>query len=210
MKILLVDDHALFTDGLKSILEQSGLFEMVRSTNRATDAIRMLRNQAFDLVLLDVDMPDRSGPEVLRDIRSEFPTMPVIMVSMHMERGIIQQVRKDGASGYVLKNAGKEEFLVAIQKVAGGGMYFSSELMDRWMAREAEADPTQKGRAALSERELEIIRLLSEGLTSQEIADRLFLSVRTVETHRKSILDKLELKNVAGLIRYAFEHRLIT
>jgi DNA-binding NarL/FixJ family response regulator len=115
MKILLVDDHALFTDGLKSILEQSGLFEMVRSTNRATDAIRMLRNQTFDLVLLDVDMPDRSGPEVLRDIRSEFPTLPVIMVSMHMERGIIQQVRKDGASGYVLKNAGKEEFLVAIQ-----------------------------------------------------------------------------------------------
>lgn len=210
MKILLVDDHALFTDGLKSILEQSGLFEMVRSTNRATDAIRMLRNQTFDLVLLDVDMPDRSGPEVLRDIRSEFPTMHVIMVSMHMEHGIIQQVRKDGASGYVLKNAGKEEFLVAIQKVAGGGIYFSSELMQDWITREAEADPTQKGRAALSERELEIIRLLSEGLTSQEIADRLFISMRTVETHRKNILDKLELRNVAGLIRYAFEHRLIT
>jgi DNA-binding NarL/FixJ family response regulator len=82
--------------------------------------------------------------------------------------------------------------------------------MQDWITREAEADPTQKGRAALSERELEIIRLLSEGLTSQEIADRLFISMRTVETHRKNILDKLELRNVAGLIRYAFEHRLIT
>lgn len=203
-KILLVDDHQLFMQGLKSLLDAQEGLEISGLLTSGVEAIRFLQNQPVDLVLLDYQMPDMDGIETLKAIRKRFPGIKAMLVSMHKNAHLIKEWMAAGGEGFVLKTADKQEFVHAVRTVLSGGKYFSSELLEE-ILKAPSMDP---GKETLTDREKEIVKEICLGLSTQEIADKLFISYRTVETHRKNLMDKLEMKNLASLVRWAMQNGL--
>ena len=203
IRVLICDDHALVRSGLHKLLECEPDLEVVGEAANAEEAIERSRTDRPDVLLLDVVMPGRSGIDALPDILSAAPGTKVLMLSMQDDPAYVRQSFAAGASGYVLKDAADTELVEAIHTVAGGRRYVHPLLGARLAAAEATAE-TQTVRDPLSEREHQVLRLLALGHTNQEIAKQLFLSVRTVETHRARIVQKLGLKTRAEIVRYAF------
>jgi two-component system response regulator NreC len=207
-RVLIVDDHAVVRSGLKLVLESEEDIEPVGEAGSARDAIFEARSTKPDVILLDVVMPDQSGIEVIPTLLKENPEAKVLVLSMQDDPQYVREAFAAGASGYVLKEAADNEVVTAVREVAGGGRYVHPELGARLVAaesnerRRAEEDP-------LSEREGEVLRLLALGHTNQEIAKQLFISVRTAETHRAHIMQKLRLSNRAELVRYALDRGLL-
>jgi len=200
-RVLIVDDHAVVRSGLKLVLESEEGIEPVGEAGSARDAIFEARSTKPDVILLDVVMPDQSGIEVIPTLLKENPEAKVLVLSMQDDPQYVREAFAAGASGYVLKEAADREVVAAVREVAAGGRYVHPELGARLVTaeseerRRAEEDP-------LSERESDVLRLLALGHTNQEIAKQLFISVRTAETHRSHIMQKLRLSSRAELVRY--------
>jgi two-component system response regulator NreC len=208
IRVLIVDDHAVVRSGLKLVLGAEEGIEPVGEAGTARDAIFEARALKPDVILLDVVMPDQSGLEIIPALLKENPEAKILVLSMQDDPQYVREALGAGASGYVLKEAADNEVVAAVREVAGGGRYVHPELGARLVAaeseerRRAEEDP-------LSERESEVLRLLALGHTNQEIAKQLYISVRTAETHRAHIMQKLRLSSRAELVRYALERGLL-
>jgi two-component system, NarL family, response regulator NreC len=208
IRILIVDDHAVVRAGLRMLIDAQDDLEAVGEAGSARDAIFQARSLKPDVVLMDVVMPDQSGLEVLPRLLEEHPQAKVLVLSMQDEPQYVRQAFAAGANGYVLKEAADTEVVSAIRLVAHGGNYVHPTLgarlvaADAAAARRAEEDP-------LSEREHEVLRLLALGHTNQEISKQLYISVRTAETHRAHIMQKLRLSSRADLVRYALEQGML-
>jgi two-component system response regulator NreC len=208
IEVVLVDDHAVVRSGLRLLLEKQNDIEVVGEAGNAKDAIFRARALKPDVMLLDVVMPGESGIEVLPKLLKESPETRVLVLSMQDDPSYVREAFAAGASGYVLKEAADEEVVSAVREIADGGRYVHPALGARLVAAEAEeraaaeADP-------LSEREREVLRLLALGHTNQEIAEQLYISVRTAESHRAHIMQKLRLSTRAELVRYALTHGLL-
>jgi two-component system, NarL family, response regulator NreC len=203
-----VDDHAVVRSGLKLVLDADDGIEPVGEAGTARDAIFEARSLKPDVILLDVVMPDQSGLDIIPTLLHENPDTKILVLSMQDDPRYVREAFDAGASGYVLKEAADREVVAAVREVAGGGRYVDPELGARLVAaesaerRRAEEDP-------LSEREGEVLRLLALGHTNQEIAKQLYISVRTAETHRAHIMQKLRLSSRAELVRYAIDRGLL-
>lgn len=208
IRVVLVDDHAVVRTGLRLLLESQADVEVVGEAGNATDAVFRARALKPDVILLDVVMPGESGIEVLPKLLQEAPDTRVLVLSMQDDPSYVREAFAAGASGYVLKEAADEEVVAAVRDIAAGGSYVHPALGARMVAADAqeraaaEADP-------LSEREREVLRLLALGHTNQEIAEQLYISVRTAESHRAHIMQKLSLSTRAELVRYALSHGLL-
>jgi two-component system, NarL family, response regulator NreC len=209
IKVVIVDDHAVVRSGLRLLLDAHEEIEVVGEAGNAKDAMFRARALKPDVMLLDVVMPGASGIEVLPELLKESPETKVLILSMQDDPSYVREAFGAGASGYVLKEAADEEVVSAVREIAKGGRYVHPTLGARMVAAEAEeraaveADP-------LSEREREVLRLLALGHTNQEIAQELYISVRTAESHRAHIMQKLRLATRAELVRYALSHGLLS
>jgi DNA-binding NarL/FixJ family response regulator len=207
-RVLIVDDHAVVRAGLKLLVDGQQDLETIGEAGSAREAIFEARSLKPDVVLLDVVMPDQNGIEIVPQLLKENPESKVLVLSMQDEPRYVREAFEAGASGYVLKEAADSEVVAAIREVAGGGRYVHPELGARLVAAESE----ERKRAEddpLSEREREVLRLLALGHTNQEIAKQLYISVRTAETHRAHIMQKLRLQSRAELVRYALDQGLL-
>ncbi|MGH2972407.1 MAG: response regulator [Gaiellaceae bacterium] len=207
-RILVVDDHAVVRKGLRLVLEAEDDLEPVGEAGNARDAVFQARALKPDVILLDVVMPERSGLDVLPQLLHEHPEVKVLILSMQDDPQYVRQAFAAGASGYVLKEAADTDVVTAIREVAAGGRYVHPELGARLIAADAEA-ARRAAEDPLSEREGEVLRLLALGHTNQEIAKKLYISVRTAETHRAHIMQKLGLQTRAELVSYALSHGLL-
>lgn len=209
-KILLaiVDDHQIVIDGLKSLLLGYEGFEVVLESNHPEKVAALLAQHSVDILLTDVMMPVMNGAELAKTVRQQFPHIKILALSMSGQGELVNQMIEDAdISGYVLKNIGKQELLAALEKIAGGGIYFSQEVLDE-MTRASEIKKENE-EVNLTAREIEIIQLIEKEYSNKQIADTLFLSERTVETHRKNIFRKTKANSLIGLIKYAYEMKLI-
>ena len=208
IRVVLVDDHAVVRSGLRLLLEAEEDIEVVGEGGNAKDAIFRARALKPDVILLDVVMPGESGIDVLPQLLEESPESKVLVLSMQDDPSYVREAFGAGANGYVLKEAADEEVVAAVREIAAGGRYVHPALGARMVTADAEeraaaaADP-------LSEREREVLRLLALGHTNQEIAEQLYISVRTAESHRAHIMQKLRLSTRAELVRYALTHGLL-
>jgi DNA-binding NarL/FixJ family response regulator len=207
--ILIADDHRIMVDGLSRILkEQKGIGNIYTAFD-GKEAVTQALNQTLDCVILDINMPVLNGIEAAKLIKKQKPHLKLIMVSMLCDAAIVTKALKAGADAFIIKNTGEEELLKAIGKVMKNEKYISAELSYNLLHALNKSGEKESPEIHLTQRELEIIRYIAEGLTAHEIADRLFISHRTVDTHRKNILQKLHLKNIAALTKYAADNNLL-
>jgi two-component system response regulator NreC len=208
VRVLIVDDHAVVRSGLRLVLEAEEDVEPVGEAGTARDAIFQNRALKPDVILLDVVLPDQSGLDAIPTLLHERPDAKVLVLSMQDDPQYVKQAFASGASGYVLKEAADTEVVAAVREVANGGRYVHPELGARLVAAETEAAKRAE-EDPLSDREREVLRLLALGHTNQEIAKQLYISVRTAETHRAHIMQKLRLSSRAELVRYALAQGLL-
>lgn len=210
INIIIADDHQMFIDGIKSLLEQQQDIAIVGEALNGTDLMAILRKVQADIVLMDINMPGMDGVEATRQIRREHIEVKVLALTMYNTREFVASLLGAGASGYILKNTGKEELLAAIHALKNGSTYFSGAVTKRIMeSMQGKRSSIFDGVIELTVREKEVLKLIALEHTSQEIAKKLFLSVNTIETHRKNLLSKLNLKNTAGLVKYAIQHGVL-
>ena len=208
MRILIVDDHPIFRAGLKETLAKESDVEFVGEADNGHKALQLARKQRWDVVVLDITMPGKGGLEVLQELRRERPKLPVLVLSAHPEEQLALRLLKAGAAGYLTKDKAPQVLIAAVRKVLRGGRYISESLAEK--AVQALASPTTKPlHEALSDREYQVMRMIAAGKAVKEIAKELFLSVRTVSTYRTRVLDKMNMKTNAELIRYALQNKLV-
>lgn len=214
IRIMIADDHQLVIDGLKSLLKSDEGIEIIAEANNGLDLMQQLELMSADIALLDINMPRMNGLETMAAIRKDYPDTRVIILSMHNERAIVQRLIDLGASGYVLKNADRKELVEAIRQVASGQKYFSGEVTMNLLQNNtnSKGHPSRANSELpeLTRRETEILKLVAEGLSNKEVSERLFISHRTVDTHRTNIMRKVGVSNVAGLIRFAIRNGFLS
>ncbi len=209
ISVLLVDDHQIIIDGLKSLLSNSGEIAVVGEANNGRETLRILDLMGIDIVLLDIDMPVLNGIDTLKEIRRLGSAVKVIILSMHNEAGMIKSLINLGANGYLLKSSSQEEVVSAIRKVAAGQSYFSTEVTLSLLNKPQNKLHFDQQTELLTDRETEIVRLIAEGFSNKEIGEKLFISHRTVDTHRTNLMKKLNVSNIAGLISYAIKNGMV-
>lgn len=209
MKILIVDDHAIVRRGLRQLLSDEFGDVQFGEAGNAAEALEQSHRAAWDVIILDISMPGRSGLDVLKEIKKEQPGVPVLVLSMHPEDQLATRALKAGASGYMTKESATEELVGAVSKVLAGGNYVSpnlAELLARDLGRETgDVDLHER----LSDREYEVMIMIASGKSVSEIAEELSLSVKTISTYRTRVLDKVHMKSNAELARYAIKHGLV-
>ncbi|MES2590976.1 MAG: response regulator transcription factor [Bacteroidota bacterium] len=211
IKIFILDDHKMLIDGLEALLMNELDYELIGTAQSAKDALALINKNVPDIILSDINMPEMNGIEFTRELKKNYPAVKVIALSMFSEQSTISEMLDAGASGYILKNTGKKELLNALQKVAEGGMFFSDEVSAEMMKAMSERGRKKEEAATifLTKREKEIVQLIAKEYSNAKIAEALFISERTVETHRKNIFQKANTKTVVGLIKFAIENKLI-
>jgi len=210
IKILIADDHQIIVDGLKALLDEMEGIRVVTTASNGREALDMLKLFPVDLILMDIDMPVMDGLQATRIIKEKNNAPYIIILSMHLQKGMIEDLINLGVDGYLLKDSDKEQLANAIFQVASGKKYFGPNVTLTLL----EDDTSQKSKSPdgsidLTERELEILKLITEGYTNKEIGERLFISHRTVDTHRTNMMKKLDVNNVAGLISYAIRNGIV-
>jgi two-component system response regulator NreC len=208
IKVLLVDDHQIIIDGLKSLLKNNAEFQVAGEAGNGREALRILDLIEIDVVLMDIDMPVLNGIDTLKEINRRKSGQKVIILSMHNEAGMIKSLIDIGASGYLLKSCSQEELITAIQKVVGGQSYFSTDVTLALLKPASSSNPETRNEL-LTDRETEILKLIAAGFSNKEIGDKLFISHRTVDTHRTNLMKKLDVSNIAGLISYAIKNGIV-
>ena len=214
IRILIIDDHPLFREGIKSLIARNPGFEVVGEAGNGRKGLRMARELKPDLVVMDISLPDKSGIDLTRDIRSHLSETRVIIVSMHSKIDYITEAFRAGASGYMVKESAVGTLIQGLKAVSRGEYYLDSSFSHNVVKKlmefpEKEAKITDARYDTLTPREQQVMRLLAEGISTKEIAERLFISRKTVENHRTSIMSKLELHGTIELIRYAARLGLI-
>lgn len=208
-KCLIVDDHPILRKGIRDLLLQEGACATIVEVDNAASALLEVRREPWDLLILDVALPDKHGLEVLKEVKLLRPTLPVLMLSLYPEREFALRAFKAGASGYLTKDRAPSELLTAVKEIVAGRRYITSSLADQ-MATFLDTGQPAALHDRLSDREMEVLRLLGQGKTVSTIADDIALSVKTISTYRARLLEKLQLRTTADLVRYAVEHHLTT
>ncbi len=214
IKILFADDHAIVRDGLRSLFRSDPGFSIVGEAADGAEAIRLVEENRPDVAVLDISMPNVNGIEATSIIKERFPETKVLILTIHENEEYIQELITAGADGYVLKNAEKKEIFDGVRAVAAGSTFFSSNvskaLLEGLVRSTRNRVPFQiSNEEKLTKRETEVLRLIAEGLTSKQIAERLHLSVTTVNSHRMNIMKKLNIHEIVGLVKYAIQKSLI-
>jgi two-component system nitrate/nitrite response regulator NarL len=204
INLLIADDHQVVIDGLKSLLSLEDDFQVVGEAQNGKMVLEALKDQKIDVVLLDINMPEMDGIETARRMREQHPNVKILILTMYNRPEFIRNIIEVGASGYVLKNAGKDELINSIRKVERGEDYFSLSVTNTLM--DSFKSGTESSKVELTKRERGVLTLIAEANKTSEIAEKLFISTHTVNTHRKNLLSKLNIKNTAGLVRYAIEN----
>jgi two-component system invasion response regulator UvrY len=208
IRIAIADDHAVVRKGLRHLIVEAGDMTVVGEAATGDELLTVLRSSALDVVVLDLSLGVRSGLDLLKHIKSEFPRLPVVILSMHSEDLFAVRALRSGAAGYVEKNSAPEELLMAIRRIARGGTYVSGKIGEKIAADIARGGAAVLPHERLSDRELEVLRLLGSGMSATEIAYSLNLSVKTVSTHRTHLLAKTGLRSNADIVEYVISHGL--
>lgn len=206
-KILIADDHPLMADSIKSLLESNDNIQVVGVAHDGAEAVKKLEVLEVDIALLDIDMPVMNGLDCAKKIKADFPNVKVAILSMHQEKSMISGLMSLGVKGYMLKTIPKEELLLAIETIQRGGEYFNSAVTKVLMDSPSVLDTPLTH--DLSEREIEIVKLIASGLTNPQIGEKLFISPKTVDVHRTNVMKKIGVNNVAGVVRFAFQNGLV-
>jgi DNA-binding NarL/FixJ family response regulator len=211
IRILIADDHQMFIDGLKALLDGHDTCKVIGQAVNGMQVLEFLEKEKADLVLMDVNMSEMDGITATRELKKKHPHIKVLMLTMFTSKDYIEKVLKAGADGYILKNTGKDELNTAIETLISGKSYFTPEVTKKIMEglqgkKTVENDPML---VELTEREKDVLRLIIQGMTTNEIADKLCISFHTVESHRRNLISKLPVKNSAGLVKYAVDHNLV-
>ncbi len=213
IKLIIVDDHRLFREGLVNLLAESDDIEIIAQAENGKHAIEQVEKHKPDIVIMDIGMPEMNGVEATQILKKKYPDLKVIALSMHSEKTYVKEMLEAGASGYFLKNCTYQKFMEGIHAVYEGKMYLSETITEILVNDYINKESTATSDTQLSEltvRELEVLKLFAMGLATKEIADQLFVSIKTIGTHRHNILEKLELKTTADLVKYAIKNKLIT
>ena len=208
ISVLIADDHTVVRQGLKQILSTDKQMSVVAEAANGNEVLRALERVKVDVLILDVTMPGKNGLDTLKEVKRNYPALPVLVLSMHPEDQFAIRMLRAGASGYITKESAPEELVEALRKVCSGGKYVSPQLAEK-LAVFIEDDNTRAPHERLSDREFEILRMLALGKTVTEVADELLLSVKTVSTYRSRVLDKMKMTTNAELTRYALQSGLI-
>jgi DNA-binding NarL/FixJ family response regulator len=214
LKILLVDDHPMIRIGIKSLLEGEKNIVLIDEATDGDECLEKLETNNYDVIIMDIKMPKKTGIDTTKEIVKKYTNAKVLALSMHDEQDYIVKMLQAGAKGYLLKNTTKEELLKAVESVSRGENYFSNDvssiMLSKYIYKEfPSAKKEYKSDVQLTRRETEIIKMISEELTNADIAEKLGISVRTVDTHRRNLLQKLDVKNTAGLVRFALQNGLL-
>jgi two-component system invasion response regulator UvrY len=209
INVLVVDDHALIRKGLKQILDDTSDIRVIGEAETGMEAIRMVRDNKYDMALLDITLPDKYGIDVLKQMKLQCPTLPVLILSMHPDEQYAMRSIKAGASGYMNKQSAPSQLVTAIRKVASGKKYISSELAEQLADDLTNDKPQDVSHKILSNREYQTLCLMAAGKSLSEMADIMSLSAKTVSVYRSRMLEKMQLKNNAEAVRYAINNHLI-
>jgi len=203
IKVFIVDDHYMVIEGIRSLLQNEKGIECVGHAMNASSCLAFLNTMLPDVILMDINLPDTNGIELCREVKTKYPSVQIVGLSSFNQQSFIEKMMESGASGYVLKNATREELCEAIDAVMHGQKYLSEEAVSVIKRNDDSKKPI------LTRREKEVLALIAEGLTNHDIAEKLFISTTTVDTHRKNLLAKFEVKNTATLIRMAAQFQFI-
>jgi|SRR5665213_2732777 len=207
IEILIADDHTIFRDGLKQIIADEADMVVAGEAIDGDDVLQKIRARAWDILILDMSMPGKSGIALIQQIKARRPKLPILILSMYHEKQFAIQAIRAGAAGYITKDSATSQLIVGIRKVCGGGMFMSNAVAEK-LARELDGSENSLPHTTLSGREFQILQMLVEGKKPSQIADTLSLSVKTVSTHKSNILQKMDMFSAAELIHYAISHRL--
>jgi DNA-binding NarL/FixJ family response regulator len=215
IKVVLVDDHQVVRDGLKISLLNSKEIEVVGEASNGAKLMQLLEKIKTDIVLLDISLPEQSGIEITEILKKQFPKIKVIIFTAHTNEEFIFESLKAGAKGFLTKEASKEDIVGSIKDVYNGKSFLSDTISNTLLIDYIEKEKDPSGRAAeklesLTQREMEILKLIVEGYANKDIADRLYISIRTVETHRTNIMHKLEMNSIIDLVKFAIKKKLIS
>ena len=208
IRVLLADDHAVVRAGLREILEGTGDIEVAAEATNGQEALNAVRAGEFDVAVLDLSMPGRSGIDLIKLIKEEQAKLKVLVLTMHSEEQYAVRALKAGASGYLTKESAADELVAAVRRIASGGVYFSPETAQR-LVLDSRAATAELPHTRLSNREYEVFRMIVAGKSVTDIGSALNLSVKTISTHKSRILDKMGFTSQAELVRYAVEHKLV-
>jgi DNA-binding NarL/FixJ family response regulator len=208
IRIVIADDHTIVREGLKQLLAAAGDLQVVAEAADGHEALERVRTLEFDVLLLDMSMPGKSGIELIRQVHGEKPRLRILVLSMHEEHQYAVRAIRAGAAGYLTKESASAQLVAAIRKVAGGGAFISAEVAQQ-LALSAMPGGQTLPHEALSDREFQVFRMIAEGKSVSDIAERLNLSVKTVSTHKANVLHKLDMSTTADIVRYALTHRLV-
>lgn len=213
LKIIVADDHHLVRTGIVKILEEHAPFEVISDVDNGQDAIEKCKILKPDIILLDLDMPIMNGLEAVPILKEQSPGLKIGILTMHKEKFLVEKLLKMGVDGYLYKSSDPQDLIYGIEKIAEGKRYYDPEVTENVVLEKAFSEPDKENAlllALLSEREKEILTMIAEGQSSSEIGEKLFISARTAETHRSNIIKKIQVKNVAGLIRFAIKSGLVS
>lgn len=206
IELFIADDHQMFIDGIKALLHDIKYIHIAGEANTGNEVLQKLKNTKVDIILLDIRMPDLNGIETATIISKSYPAIKILALTMYDDSNNITKMLKAGVKGYVLKNTSKDELIRAIQRLAEGNTFYSEQVVMDVMNKSTNEDtaPVLK----LTKREIEVIKLIVKSMTNKEIAVQLFLSELTVKTHRQNVMQKLDVRNTAGLVKFAMDNNL--
>ncbi len=208
IRVVIADDHQILREGLKQLLQAAGDLEVVGEAGDGFEVLDRVRREEFDVLLLDMSMPGKSGVELIKQVKAEKPKLRILVLSMHEEHQYAVRAIRAGASGYLTKESAASQLVAAIRKVGGGGAYITPEFAER-LAQDAMPHAQGPLHASLSDREFEVFHMLVDGMSVNEIASRLHLSAKTISTHKARLMEKLGVDSTADLVHYAVRHKLL-
>ena len=208
IRVVIADDHQILREGLKQLLQAAGDLEVVGEAGDGFEVLDRVRRDEFDVLLLDMSMPGKSGVELIKQVKGEKPKLRILVLSMHEEHQYAVRAIRAGASGYLTKESAASQLVAAIRKVGGGGAYITPEVAER-LAQDAMPHAQGPLHASLSDREFEVFHMLVDGVSVNEIAARLHLSAKTISTHKARLMEKLGVDSTADLVHYAVRHKLL-
>ena len=209
LRLFLVDDHQMFIDGIKALLRNEKRLEIVDEALDGSIALEKLKSTSIDIMITDISMPGLSGTELIQIVKKEYPQIKILVLTMYNDQDVANEILMSEAEGFILKNTGKQELVTALTNIADNGTFYSREVLTNLMIKVKKDKRNEEEIHNLTERELEILQLICEELSSEQIAEKLFISKRTVDTHRQHIYEKTKCKTIISLIKFALRNNLV-